>query len=83
LIEDPENLVPHDALSRLQRAGPGQILLRHSFETPINQSTQFMVEGTMAARGGAGGANISGTIKHQFSPRLWMQVSTLWRACCC
>jgi DnaJ family protein C protein 11 len=29
----------------------------------------------MAAMGGHGGANVSGTLRHQFSPRLWAQVS--------
>lgn len=65
--------IKHDPVSRLQRVMPGQVTMTHSFETPINDRTQLVMEGTMAARGGAGGANLSGTLRHQFSPRLWAQ----------
>lgn len=71
-FKDP-NAVSHSVWARLQRARAQQIVMKHSFETPITDSTQLVLEGTMAARQGSGGANISGTIKHQFSPRLWMQ----------
>lgn len=54
--------------------------MRHSFETPINDNTQLIMEGTMAARQGAGGANVSGTIKHQFSPRFWAQYTQTFLA---
>lgn len=83
LFDDPEGLVSHTPLARLARVSPGQILLTHSFETPIDDATQFVVEGTMAARGGAGGANVTGTIRHQFSPHLWIQVGTGWSMVLC
>jgi DnaJ family protein C protein 11 len=73
-FDNPEEY-DHSVVARLQRTQVGQVLLKHSFETPISERTQFVMEGQMAAMRGAGGANLSGTIKHQFSPRLWMQAT--------
>ncbi|KAL1408743.1 hypothetical protein Q8F55_005556 [Vanrija albida] len=67
--------IKHDVWSRAQRVQTGQVVLKHSFETPVNDRTQLVMEGTMATRGGAGGANLTGTLRHQFSPRLWAQYS--------
>lgn len=75
-FKNPEAL-SHTPLARISRVRPGQVMLKHSYETPITKDTQFIIEGTMAAKGGAGGANISGTIKHQFSPKCWAQVRNL------
>lgn len=72
MFKNPER-ISHTPWARIKRVMPGQIVGKHSFETPINEKTQVVLEGVMAARGGKGGANISGTIKHQFSPRFWGQ----------
>lgn len=72
--------VSHTPWARIQRVRPGQILGKHSWETPINENTQLAIEGVMAARGHNGGANISGTIKHQFSPRFWGQYTQAFLA---
>lgn len=50
-------------------------MMKHSFETPLSDRTQVVVEGTMAAMNRQGGANLSGTVRHQFSPRFWAQFS--------
>ncbi|ORX38669.1 hypothetical protein BD324DRAFT_599616 [Kockovaella imperatae] len=71
----PERL-KHDAISRIQRTRPGRIAMKHSFEVPLSERTQFICAGQMIARNGQGGANVVGTIKHQFSPRLWIEVGT-------
>lgn len=64
----------HDVISRLKRARPGQVVMTHSFEVPVNERTQVIVEGQAVSVKGRGGANIFGTIRHQFSPRLWMEL---------
>lgn len=51
-----------------------QVVMRHSHEMHVTENTQFVLSGAMAASKGKGGANFSGTLKHQFSPRLWVQV---------
>jgi len=75
LFDDPDR-VKHDPVSRLKRMRPGRITMRHSFETAINDKTQVVWAGQMATRKGAGGANVVGTIRHQFSSRLWGEVGT-------
>ncbi|KAL7423448.1 hypothetical protein Q5752_001028 [Cryptotrichosporon argae] len=73
-FRDPSSL-SHGPIARLARVRPGQTILRHSFETPLTDHTQLVWDGTLAARHGAGGANVAGTLKHQFSPRLWASTS--------
>lgn len=36
--------------------------------------TQVQIQGQMAARNGAGGGNVVGTVRHQFSPACWGEV---------
>lgn len=72
-FDDPKHRIDHSAWGRAQRLAVGQTTLKHSFETPLSEHTQLVMEGTMAAMGGHGGANLSGTVRHQFSPRIWGQ----------
>lgn len=65
-----------DLLSRLSRFRIGRVSMNHSFETPLNEQTQLVCQGQMITRNGQGGANVVGTIRHQFSPRLWVEVGT-------
>ncbi|KAK4687510.1 hypothetical protein P7C73_g2607, partial [Tremellales sp. Uapishka_1] len=74
-FKQPER-ISHTPIDRLRRTRPGQIMMKHSFETPINQKTQIVWTGQMVSRGGAGGGNVVGTVKHQFSPWLWMEVGS-------
>ncbi|BEJ12803.1 hypothetical protein CspHIS471_0212630 [Cutaneotrichosporon sp. HIS471] len=75
VFDDPQGKIDHSIVGRARRLAVGQTTLKHSFETPISDNTQLVVESTMAAMNGHGGANVSGTLRRQFSPRLWAQVS--------
>jgi len=66
----------HDPFSRLSRVRIGRVSMRHSFVTPLAEKTQSVWQGQMATRNGSGGANVVGTVKHQFSPRLWVEVGS-------
>jgi len=68
--------ISHTPLARLRRVRPGQIVMKHSFETAVGEKTQFQVVGQMAARNGAGGGNVVGTIRHQFSQKFWVEGGT-------
>lgn len=41
---------------------------------PGQDKTQVQIQGQMAARNGAGGGNVVGTVRHQFSPACWGEV---------
>ncbi|WRT68254.1 uncharacterized protein IL334_005230 [Kwoniella shivajii] len=73
--KDP-SIAKHDLVSRLGRVRTGRIVMKHSFEAPLSDKTQLVIEGQAMTRNGRGGANVLGTIKHQFSPRLWIELST-------
>ena len=66
----------HDPWSRLQRIRLGRINMKHSFETSLAEKTQVVWQGQMASRNGVGGANVVGTVKHQFSPRFWVEMGS-------
>jgi DnaJ family protein C protein 11 len=68
--------ISHTPLARLRRIRPGQIVMKHSFETAVGEKTQFQVVGQMASRNGAGGGNVVGTIRHQFSQKFWVEGGT-------
>lgn len=72
IFPDP-NAVKHDPISRVLRIRPGRTVLKHSFEMPLSPNTQFVVEGQALSRNGRGGANVLGTVKHQFSPKFWVE----------
>ncbi|OXC69014.1 hypothetical protein AYX13_02303 [Cryptococcus neoformans] len=72
VFPDP-NAVKHDPISRVLRVRPGRTVLKHSFEMPLSPNTQFIVEGQALSRNGRGGANVLGTVKHQFSPKFWVE----------
>jgi DnaJ family protein C protein 11 len=71
-FKDPD-AISHTPWARLQRVRPGQIVMKHSFETPVGDTTQLQVTGQMASRNGAGGGNVVGTVRHQFSPKFWVE----------
>ncbi|WVR07398.1 hypothetical protein IAU60_004439 [Kwoniella sp. DSM 27419] len=75
VFKDP-SVIRHDPISRLLRIRPGRMVMKHSFETGLGENTQLVLEGQALARNGRGGANVLGTIKHQFSPGLWVEAST-------
>ncbi|EIW67351.1 hypothetical protein M231_02507 [Tremella mesenterica] len=72
-FSQPEK-IDHSLLARIKRIRVGQIMMKHSFETPLNEKTQVVWQGQMLSRRGAGGGNVVGTLRHQFSPRLWGEV---------
>ena len=71
-FKDPD-AISHTPLARLRRIRPGQIVMKHSFETPVGDKTQLQLTGQMASRNGAGGGNVVGTVRHQFSPKFWVE----------
>lgn len=71
-FSNPE-AVSHTPLARIRRVRPGQIVMKHSFETAVGERTQLQVMGQMASRNGAGGGNVVGTIRHQYSPKFWVE----------
>ncbi|KAK1926987.1 hypothetical protein DB88DRAFT_5933 [Papiliotrema laurentii] len=73
-FEDP-NMIAHDVISRIRRIGVARVSMDHSFEMPLGDKTQVVVKGAASNRRGKGGANVVGTVRHQFSPRLWGQAS--------
>ncbi len=66
----------HDLFSRFGRIRTGRVSMNHSFQTPLAENTQLVLQGQMITRNGQGGANVVGTIRHQFSPKLWMEASS-------
>lgn len=74
-FRNPE-LISHSPMARLSRIRPGRITMKHSFETEVGEKTQVVWAGQMVARSGQGGGNILGTVRHQFSPRLWVEVGS-------
>lgn len=68
--------ISHTPWARIQRVRPGQIVMKHSFETAVGEKTQLQVMGQMASRNGAGGGNVVGTIRHQFSQKFWVEGGT-------
>ncbi|OCF76079.1 hypothetical protein I204_03377 [Kwoniella mangroviensis CBS 8886] len=73
--KDP-SIVSHDPISRLGRVRPGRSIIKHSFEVPLKDNLQVSIEGQALSRNGKGGSNVLGTIKYQFSPRLWIEFSS-------
>ncbi|GAB5588185.1 hypothetical protein Unana1_03085 [Umbelopsis nana] len=60
-------------LDVLARAQVQQLFMKHSFETQVGPSTHAVISGSMVSRGGMGGGNIVGTIRHTVSPRFWVE----------
>ncbi|KAL1923000.1 uncharacterized protein VTP21DRAFT_9376 [Calcarisporiella thermophila] len=60
-------------LGRLSRVEIQQLSMKHSFESPLGSQTHGIVGGSMVARNGIGGGNLSGAVRHTFSPRLWVE----------
>jgi DnaJ family protein C protein 11 len=52
---------------------PGRVVMKHSFEVPLSEQTQVLVSGQMINQGKGGAANVVGTVRHQFSNRLWAE----------
>ncbi|WWC90847.1 uncharacterized protein L201_005784 [Kwoniella dendrophila CBS 6074] len=73
--KDP-SMVPHDPISRLSRIRPGRSILKHSFETALTENCQFLFEAQGLSRNGKGGSNFLGTIKYQYSPKLWLELQS-------
>ena len=64
----------HGPLARLGRIRTGQVLMKHSFEVPVDKRTQVIWTGQMVSRNGAGGGNVVGTIRHTFGTKAWGEV---------
>lgn len=73
LFRHPD-MMRHDVVARAGRVRPGQIVMKHSFELPVRDKTQVVMTGQMVSRGGQGGGNVVGTIRHQFGSRVWGEV---------
>ncbi|ORZ25560.1 hypothetical protein BCR42DRAFT_340731 [Absidia repens] len=52
-----------------------QLFMRHSFETQLGPQTRAIFGGSMVSRGGMGGGNILGTIRHSVSPKLFCELN--------
>lgn len=53
-----------------------QIFMKASTVSVLSPSTQINYAGTMLARRGQGGGNFSTTLKHQYSPKLALEVGS-------
>ncbi|PHZ09606.1 DnaJ-domain-containing protein [Rhizopus microsporus ATCC 52813] len=60
----------HGPLKRISQTQVQQLFMRHSFQTQIGPQTVAVVGGSMLSRGGMGGGNLMGTIRHTVSPKL-------------
>ncbi|KAH8554416.1 hypothetical protein BGW37DRAFT_421450 [Umbelopsis sp. PMI_123] len=69
----PKQAKRTNPLGALSRAQVQQLLMKHSFETQVGPSTHAVIAGTMVSRGGMGGGNIIGTIRHTVSSRFWVE----------
>ncbi|CEH19611.1 Molecular chaperone (DnaJ superfamily) [Ceraceosorus bombacis] len=58
---------------RLNRVGCTQLVGRHGFEVPVGQNSRATLNAQMISRAGAGAGNLIGSIKTQWSPRLWSE----------
>ena len=74
-FRQPEK-ISHTPWGRVQRIRPGRVMMKHSFEMPLDPKTQLVWAGQMVSRSGAGGANVVGTVRHQFSPKLWGEIGS-------
>ncbi|KAI1315551.1 hypothetical protein EDD11_000624 [Mortierella claussenii] len=63
-------------LSALKRTEIMQLYMKNSFETQLGSRTQFIVGGQMTSRSGTGGGNVIGTIRHNFSEKLNVEVGS-------
>jgi DnaJ family protein C protein 11 len=45
------------------------------YQTQVGPATHAVIAGSMVSRGGMGGGNIIGTVRHTVSPRFWVEVS--------
>ncbi|WVN90172.1 uncharacterized protein L203_105408 [Cryptococcus depauperatus CBS 7841] len=75
VFKEPEKF-RKNILSRVFRIRPGRTVMKHSFEMPYSSNVQFVVEGQALSSNGRGGANLLGTIKYQYSQRLWIEAGT-------
>ncbi|KAK0546126.1 hypothetical protein OC846_005406 [Tilletia horrida] len=60
---------------RWNRLGCTQLLGKHGFETTINDKYAVNFAGQMVSRNGMGSGNLIGTVKTQWSPRLFAEAS--------
>jgi len=66
---------PVTLVDRWNRVGATQLLGKHGFETAINERVAVNFAGQMVSRNGAGNGNLIGTVKTQWSPRLFSEIS--------
>ena len=71
-FDHPERM-SHTPIARLKRIRPTQMMIKHSFETPLSDNTQLVWTGQMASSVGRGAGNVVGTLRHQFSPKFWVE----------
>ncbi|KAI9284047.1 hypothetical protein BC943DRAFT_91242 [Umbelopsis sp. AD052] len=69
----PKQAKRSSPLGALSRAQVQQLFMKHSFETQVGPATHAVIAGSMVSRGGMGGGNIIGTIRHTVSPRFWVE----------
>ncbi|KAI8344753.1 hypothetical protein BC941DRAFT_409532 [Chlamydoabsidia padenii] len=62
-------------LHALTKGQVQQLFMRHSFETQLGPQTKAIFGGSMVSRNGMGGGNISGTIRHTVSPKLFCELN--------
>jgi DnaJ family protein C protein 11 len=60
---------------RFHRVGTTQLSARHGFDVPLTQHTSANVAAQMVSRGRVGGGNLVGTIKTQWRPQLWTELT--------
>ncbi|GAA5826819.1 hypothetical protein JCM11251_002905 [Rhodosporidiobolus azoricus] len=63
-------------LQRLQTVQAKQLVLKHSFTTPVNPSTNFIVTSQLLARNGVGAGNLLFKLQHNPSSKLQLEIGT-------
>ncbi|GAA6024573.1 hypothetical protein JCM10207_008657 [Rhodosporidiobolus poonsookiae] len=76
LTGEPEEDLALSLLQRAQTVQAKQLVLKHSFTTPVNPSTNVVVTSQLLARNGAGAGNLLFKIQHSPSSKLQLEIGT-------
>ncbi|GAA6043498.1 hypothetical protein JCM8097_002241 [Rhodosporidiobolus ruineniae] len=76
LTGEPEEDLTLSVLQRLQTIQAKQVVLKHSFTTPVNSSTNVVVVSQLAVRNSAGAGNLIFKLEHNPSSKLQLEIGT-------
>ncbi|GAA5990710.1 hypothetical protein JCM11641_008472 [Rhodosporidiobolus odoratus] len=76
LTGEPEENLALSAYQRIQTIQAKQLVLKHSFTTPVNPATNLVVTSQLVARNGQGAGNLLFKLQHNPSSKLQLEVGT-------